>query len=243
MLYWSLKTLSQFYQNQFDVIVFYDSDIENFKLENIHINNYNMMNDFAFVKFIKLDYVNYHRNEQEPFRIELIPWMFKWFCLEEIFNLKYENILFLDVDTVFYKNPIEVFNSLNKNKKSGCAYVNNGVYTELLSKRNIRNGLGINSGQFYLSNVFIPNFYNLYYKFRLELYKDCVKTFDKHFSEQWAGLMVFSKHKLNIQTLPLNLIKRGVSAKDSCIYHYEHQKLAYKILPKHLHVELKNKNI
>lgn len=241
MLYWSLRTLSEFYHNEFDVIVFYDSDIKDLKFENIHINNYNIINDFPFVKFIKLDFISWHKDKEEPFKTQLIPWMFKWFCLERVFNLGYENILYLDVDTVFYRDPIEIFNSLNE--KSPSVYVNNGVRTHLLSKRNVRDGLGINSGQFYLSNISISNFYNLYYKFRVELYNESSNQFDKYFSEQWAGLLVFNQCKLNIKILPPELVKRANFIKTPCVFHYGHQKVAHKILPEYLHTKSIEKQI
>ena len=276
MAYWSLKTLSNFYDNSFDVILFYDSNVENFELEKVHINNFNMVKDFNFVKFIKLNYYEKYKQKKDPFsykdqnffsNISNI-WMFKWFGLEKIFSLGYEKILFLDVDTVFYRNPAEIFSSLNEK----CVYVSleqmfssiissNSKYISkispnkpanpLLLNRNINNGNGINGGQIFFSKVKMNNFFDLYYKSRLDLNEDAKQLFQEgkideifykyltSFNEQWAPLLVFDFYKINVTKIPPILIKRGkIIDKTPCVFHYEQIKYKHELIPEELHTPL-----
>jgi len=276
MAYWSLKTLSKFIDNSFDVVLFYDSDIDNFEFEKFEINGFNMFKDFSFVKFIKLNFYDLYKNTEDPFSEGNSNFflnhynvcMIKWFGLEKIFNLGYEKILFLDVDTIFNKNPIEIFNTLTEK----CIYVNleqvhrhiilsnyktDDIITEkefkniVLLNRNINNGSGINSGQIYFSEIKIDNFFDLYYKSRLELHNDANQLFfnkkinEKYYkylttySEQWPILLVFNTHKINLKRIPHKLIDRGKISrfKNQCIFHYDRTD-AYKILPQTLFTPL-----
>lgn len=275
MAYWSLKTLSKFIDNSFDVVLFYDSDIDNFEFEKFEINGFNMFKDFSFVKFIKLNFYDSYRNTKDLFSPgnnnffsnHYNVCMIKWFGLEKIFDLGYEKILFLDVDTVFNKNPIGIFNTfiekgiyigleqvhrhiILSNYKTGDILTEKEFKNIVLLNRNINNGDGMNSGQIYFNEIKIDNFFDLYYKCRLELHNDAdelllnKKINEKYYkyltsyNEQWAAQLVFDIYKINLKKIPWQIIDRGniSKVKNPWIFHYD-RKDQYKILPQELFTE------
>ena len=55
MLYHALETLQLVYKNQYDVVVFYS--VPGTALDNhVHLNSFNLVKDFPWVKFIQSDY-------------------------------------------------------------------------------------------------------------------------------------------------------------------------------------------
>ena len=188
--------------------------------------------------------------------------MFKWFALEEIFKMDYQNVLYLDADTIFYKNPNIIFNFCIKNNEK--IYVKFESRTHpILENRKINQGHGINAGQLYISKFNfnkIKSFYDEYYNTRLSLSEEAKmlllnneideQYYEKFtaFNEQHALIVLFSYYNIPTHHFPYHLIslkKEDYNKMEQklipCVHHYEKDIFAHSILPQELYTKLIHK--
>ena len=58
------------------------------------------------------------------------------------------------------------------------------------------------------------------------------------FNEQHALLLIFYPNNICLKTIPSQMIALDETKKKPCIFHYEKNKFAYRILPQELHTDL-----
>ena len=205
MLYHALETLQLVYKNQYDVVVFYSTP--GTALDNhVHLNSFNLVNDFPWVKFIQSDYHVNHSN----------IYMHKWYNLEKVFDLGYDRVFYLDCDVVFNKDPSYMFNRYHDNSMWALIEGTDTLVYKFL------NCPGVPSGQFIISKKLFDKCNNLHDCILLkqnaliaQAYVALTKTeadWFSHYSEQYAAQKVIQDSGINIQSLSLADVCFGVSA-------------------------------
>lgn len=187
MLHYSLKTLHNYYDNQFDIVVTVSSP--DFDIWKEDYMGFNLVKDYPNVKFIKSDYFNAEQISKDPV-------IQKWYDLEKVFELGYDLVFFLDCDTIFYKNVNYLFTKYN----NGNVWALHEGYNEQFVK--VLNRNGIPSGQvMFPKNIFysIPNFGQKIIDKQKELIKLAREKLDERnaswfetLSEQYSAQMVLA---------------------------------------------------
>lgn len=205
MLYHALETLQPFYKNQYDVVVFYstpDADLKSY----IHLNSFNLITDFPWVKFIESDYHTFSSN----------IYMHKWYNLEKVFDLGYDRVFYLDCDIVFNKDPAYMFERYN-DKTAWALYEGNDT---LIYK--FLGYPGVPSGQLIISRTLFEKCDNLYERVLLKqtelierAQSELTETQAKWFvtlSEQYSAQAVMLDSDILIRPLSMFDVNFGVSA-------------------------------
>lgn len=192
MLYHSLHTLKKYYEeNKFDVVVYYNTPcFKDFSFEQYtHLNKFKIVEAFPFVKFIKSDYpdVKVVSDYSGP------DWyMTKWYHFPKLFDMGYNKVFFLDVDTMFFDYPDYFFRKYD----SGSIWtLEEAIYN---MTETVLGKAGINSGQVLISKKNyekIPNFFKTLVKKRKELIKKGEKLLksNKLTRSELEGLKFFSE--------------------------------------------------
>lgn len=249
MLYHSLATLKKYYNNEFDVVVFYNTPaFENNSFEQyMHLNRYKIIDAFPFVKFIKSDY-----KDKDWY-------MTKWYHFPKLFDMGYEKVFFLDCDTMFFDKPDFFFLKYSSNSFWALQEGLHNTTKQVLGEE------GINSGQVLISKKIydkIPNFYKTLVNKRKQLIKKAEKLNKnkklsdteldgfKYFSEQYCAQMAFKDVGVPIEIFDTKDITYG-GARESTyrvvvrrdqvfietnvvILHYT-SAWAYTVIPENLH--------
>lgn len=133
-LYYSLETLTKYYTGGFDVVVYYvtTDNIPNLNSYE-HLGKFNLIRDFPEVKFIRSTYDKDHDViDQEKNIIRTHDqWMGKWYHLRELYRLGYKKIFILDVDTIFFGNILDFFESHKKTNDAFCKFVYDKIAEEM----------------------------------------------------------------------------------------------------------------
>ena len=116
MLYTSLLSLEKFYKDTYDIVIYYSSPFDLKKYN--HYNNskkYNLFERFPYVKFIETDY----RSNGEKVGLDGMHLPFaafhKWYCLNHICNMGYQNVFFTDCDVIYHDDINILFNKYKPN--------------------------------------------------------------------------------------------------------------------------------
>lgn len=249
MLYHSLSTLKRYYDNEFDVVVFYKTPaFKDFTFEQYtHLNRYKIVEAFPFVKFIESDYSD-------------TDWyMTKWYHFPKLFEMGYEKVFFLDCDTMFFDKPDYFFMKYSANEFWA---LQEGLYD---TTRLVLGEEGINSGQVLISKKIydkVPDFFNTLVKKRKKLIKKAEKLCKKkllsskelegfkYFSEQYCAQMAFKDVGVPVSIFSTRDITYGGMSESTyrvtirrnqvfietnvVILHYT-SNWAYTVLPENLH--------
>ena len=205
MLYHALETLQLVYKNQYDVVVFYS--VPGTALDNhIHLNSFNLVKDFPWVKFIQSDYHVNHSN----------IYMHKWYNLEKVFDLNYDKVFYLDCDVVFNKDPSYMFDRYHDNSMWALIEGHDTLVYKFLNRP------GVPSGQFIISKKLFDKCNNLHDRILLkqkvlieQAYVALTKIEAEWFSnlsEQYAAQLVIQDSGVNIHALSIADVCFGVSA-------------------------------
>jgi len=207
-LYYALKTLLRHKKpsSKYDIVVFYTMP-NNLDFKTYLFNNkYNLYLDFPDVTFIESDYYNKYKSSN--YNKLHSDWMSKWYSLEKLYYLNYDNVLMIDLDVIFFKDPIYLFDKyINKNSSLNIitAVDSHDPVFEYLFKSDC-----------YLSSILLfsfkgiglpDNFYKKCIKERksqnkkakkanlksFKFSKKEIKDF-KFFNEQYSAQRVFEKH-------------------------------------------------
>lgn len=147
-LHYSLSTLYRFISDRpsFEVIVFICIEEENFSIATYkHLDRFNLLHDFPQVKFVVDGYYKKYKDSKDPY-------MAKWYHIERGFQRGYEKILFLDCDTMFFKDPNYFFEKYSS-KYAWVIYEAMAPHTQKVLKTR-----GINSGQILLHKSMFDKF-------------------------------------------------------------------------------------
>lgn len=216
MLHYSLTSLAQqISRPKFDIVVYLCCNDETFDwYSHYHLNRFCLPKDFPGVKFIVSDY---RSND---------AYMSKWYHMQKVFELGYDQVFYLDCDTMFFADPSEFFSL-----ESGYVY----CLFEIRKTANdilLNNHHGMNSGHILIDHtVFekIPNFYNTLCKKRSQLNSQAQELYDRnqisesdleefcYFNEQYCAQMSFLEHKIDLRRFDPEKINWGA----------DNRKLAY----------------
>lgn len=211
MVYNAMQSIESIYNGKYDLVVFYDKSID---IDKFYLNDeYNIKKDFPFVKFIKSDYdTKYSLNRVRPYKHD--GYMSKWYHLQKVIEMGYDHVMFLDCDTVFIKDPSELFDKYDGNNLwtlSCTDRVHDMLFPDIPN---------MNSGQFILKTDKIKkkNLYKRIYSKRMLMSRIAKeKLYDKgkitdidlsgyeYFNEQYCGQMVIMED--NIEYKELNAVE------------------------------------
>jgi hypothetical protein len=182
-LYYALQTLEKYKPFDFDVVVFYS--FPNFEMSSyMHLEKYNFLIDFPWVKFYPSTFTKYSNDTQTH----------KWYNLKDVFELGYEQVFYIDCDVIFSKDPSYIFDKYPK--RTGIYHMKEGLDT-LVAK--ILGQAGAASGQWIIDdNTFrmTNNLFECIVNKRIELREKAQRLLDKKdynwyctLDEQYAGQM------------------------------------------------------
>jgi hypothetical protein len=202
MLHYSLKTLHQYYNNEFDVIISVSSS--DFDIWEEDYMGLNLVKDFPNVKFFKS---NYHAVQE----FSTDPFIHKWYDLDKVFDRGYNLVFCFDCDTIFYTNIDYFFTKYD----DGNLWALFEGPSETLFKVLNRNGMA--GGQImFPKHIFekIPNFSQNVVNKQRELVKLAYEILDEkdarwfeEYSEQYSVQAVFVEN---------GFIPNGLSCNDVC---------------------------
>lgn len=231
-LYNALKSLEEYYSGKYDIIIYYHFYDDLMKDKSYkYLDQYNILNDFNFVKFIESDYnrnydvVDYSCLEN-TIKSPHTPYMSKWYHLESTLHLQYDKILFLDCDVHFFDDIADIF-ELESNKKFYTLYGRPCKILKILYGDNDRRW--INSGQFLVTSEDIDNkkIYEDIADIRKKLHKygDILRKQDlinddellrwKFFNEQYCGQMFFENIGISLTLFDNYLVDRAIFTETS----------------------------
>lgn len=244
MLYYSLQSIKNFYNNEFDIVVFYSTTDINFETYQ-HLEKYNLIRDFPFVKFIESDYATKYSN----------VYMHKWYNFEKVFKLGYDKVFYLDCDVFFTRSISYLFMKYSDHALIGLCEGYTKAIHDVLGRP------GLPSGQIIVDKETFLKLDNLYEKILIkqnELIIKANKTLTEldanwfiSLSEQYAAQMVFIDSKINIEFMDISDVCFGeglfdieiknhevyiVNIMNTSVVHY-FGKNGYLVCPKELHTE------
>jgi hypothetical protein len=210
MMWYALKTLESFYDDQYDVVVFYSFGDDKIDFETAKYNSkFNMFQDFPWVKFIKSDY-------KERYRIDTVhgdphladSYMTKWYNLHKIFDMGYEKVFYTDGDVIFF-GDIGYYFEKYSDDKMWVLMEGHSVALILLGHQ------AMMSGQFMLhKSKFeqVGNFFEKCLQKRKQLNERAYSLLHKriseqqykdfiHFNEQYCAQQVFIDHGVEFEEL------------------------------------------
>ena len=183
MLHYSFKTLHQYYNGEFDIIVSVSSP--DFDIWNDDYMGMNLVKDYPLVNFFKSDYHIFSPN----------PLMHKWYDVDKVFKMGYDLVFCFDCD-IKYTNNIDYFFTKYNNGKVWALFEGPG---EVIPKVIGRNGMA--GGQImFPKKIFesIPNLNDKVIAKQKELVKKAYEVLNKidaqwfeYLSEQYSIQMVF----------------------------------------------------
>jgi len=225
MLCYALETLYKNLKSGIDVIVCYD-------MSRKPKTKYDIFENFSQAQFIEIKYEI--KNEYERM-------FYKWFCVDHVFSkYNYDRLFILDVDVIFYQDPILFFEKYNDTKKLYCL---DEAETHVEIQKVLDTTKGINGGQILLSRNIYQKFQSLHKTLlqeRLDLDKRA-RCLDKYFydwimkdlSDQYCLTNLICKLNIPIDFFDVKDICYGVGCPDTKILHY-FSSLSKKFLPQKL---------
>ena len=205
MLYEALDTLYSKLGSNIDIVVFYDINDNKDKKKNIF--------DFK-AKFIEQKYRTIDLNDKL---------FYKWNCAERAFgSFDYEKILLVDVDLIFYKDPIFLFEKYEEETKIYCHLETPTDNT----RKFLGDRLGINGGEILISKKTYKNqLININKEMLLEKkilekkIKEQIKEPDAsrivdYLLDQYALTNVINKNKIEIEIFKTEDICYGAECYD-----------------------------
>lgn len=218
MLFYALETLYSKLNSKLDVIIFYDANIEEFS------------------KFEKVTFIENKYNIDDKFK----KLFYKWNCLDILFEkYNYEKVLLLDIDVIFYEDPIFIFEKYNnKNVFYGCL---ENSHVEV--KKIIKNQNSINAGQILISRKIYNKIKKIHDNLLIEkekINKKAKNVFDD-FHYNWIMNDLVDQYALNNLLIDRKIKKIIFNKKDvgfgtnASILKFEEDKLKIESRTKLLH--------
>jgi len=231
MLYNSLLTMEEFYDNSYDIVIFYNSpfDLKKYNHYDNDGNRYNLFERFPYAKFIETDYrKNGAKVGLDGMQLPFATFL-KWYCLNHICNLGYNNVFYADCDVVYRDN----LNILFQKYKPLYDEVYCLLEGERQHTKSVLGEPGFNGGQYLLSCKTIkdkPSFYfncienytKLMHKAKKVLDEETFKWF-MNIADQYAGQVSFRDYKINLLSFDQSDICYGLGlyeeiVKDNKLY-------------------------
>ena len=205
MLYHALETLEPFYKNQYDVVVMYSIPGVDLN-EYLHLDDFNLIKDFPWVKFIQSDYHHTHSD----------IYMHKWYNLKKVFDLNYDTVFYLDCDIIFNQDPNFIFDKYNNNAAWMLLEGNDTPVCKFLGYP------GAPSGQLVIHRTAFAKCKNLYEKILLKQQELVSRAYSemstieagwfKNLSEQYAAQAAIIDCGVEIRALSVDDVCFGINA-------------------------------
>jgi hypothetical protein len=128
MLHYSFKTLHQYYNGEFDIVVSVSS--ADFNIWDEDYMGMNLIKDFPLVKFFKSDYHIFSPN----------PLMHKWYDVDKVFKMGYELVFCFDCDIKYFNNIDYFFEKYNDGNLYALFEGDNDHFIKVLGRNGMAGG-------------------------------------------------------------------------------------------------------
>lgn len=204
MLWHSLSGLEKHRGDGYDVVVVYSSpsvDLHEYQ----HLGEFNLVRDYPKVKFIVSDY---HDHDTDRY-------LHKWYNFDRVFDLGYDQVLFMDCDMLYQDDPKFMFEKCHQSDKIYALFEGeNPQFFEVLGR------LGMSSGQIMMWRDTWRSLDGFYQALKQKQHDLCARAREKldapaaewfrSLSEQYSAQMVFLDHGLEIESMDQGDICYGV---------------------------------